>query len=482
MFAVDGTGKILYASAAVRPLWGRTPANLLGRDLSKVIRPARAGGCFLERYRLADSRSSLARPRRFRGLHRSGRSFPIEVSVFASDANHDASCVYVIVARNASALVRREHDEEEIRNRLREEVSQRTKELEDAHLKLRMAERLASIGTLAAGLGHDMNNVLLPIRANLNAARAAKSPTELSDRLTAIHASIAYLQQLADGLHYLAMDPETPDGSATDLASWWSQVGPLLSKAVPRHVRVVASIRADLPRVAIAPHRLTQAVLNLVVNAGEAIPAGRKRVQGKVRIHATPRPARDGLRQVRLAVTDNGNGMSDEVKRRAFEMYFTTKPRGLGTGLGLPLVVKAVSSAGGSVHLESTPGVGTSVSLDLPVVPDHAPSDRRPVRVAIALADRRTASLIESVLAAGGALVSHGDRDPKADVWIVTPSIVSPARAREWLQHDPARRLVVVDGPRSAPDGLDALDPIRIPRTSGFDDIRAALARAIRRD
>jgi signal transduction histidine kinase len=88
-------------------------------------------------------------------------------------------------------------------------------------------------------------------------------------------------------------------------------------KAVPRHVKVTASIPARLPAVAVARHRLTQAVLNLVVNAGEAIPARRRRRQGRVHVWAK---ATGDATAVQLGVTDDGTGMTEEVKRRAFEV------------------------------------------------------------------------------------------------------------------------------------------------------------------
>ena len=141
-----------------------------------------------------------------------------------------------------------------------------------------------------------MNNVLLTVRARLNALRAAgqagRVPSAEIKHVEEIRKSVGYLQQLADGLHFLALDPEAEDkagdGGATDLQQWWSQARALLSKAVPKHVRVSASLSAKLPKAAIAPHGLTQAVLNLIVNAGEAIPGPekRKRRQGHVRLCA----------------------------------------------------------------------------------------------------------------------------------------------------------------------------------------------------
>ena len=259
-------------------------------------------------------------------------------------------------------------------------LAKETSALHTAHLQLRMADRMASIGTLAAGLGHDMNNVLLPVRARLNALKAAgesgKLPPAELKHVDEIRRSIAYLQQLADGLHYLALDPDDSRLShgehSTDLRRWWSQAGPLLAKAVPVQARVSCLIPEGLPRVALAAHALTQAVLNLVVNAGEAIARSpsRPRRQGHVRVWAER--CRDDAGWLRLGVTDNGPGMTEEAKRRAFEMFFTTKPRGLGTGLGLPLVRKVIERAGGTVNIVSEAGKGTTVVALVPAFHPHA--------------------------------------------------------------------------------------------------------------
>ena len=89
---------------------------------------------------------------------------------------------------------------------LEEMVRQRTEQLQASNEQLRQADRLASIGTLAAGLGHDMNNVLLPIRARLDALDAAKLSAEVREQLQAVRRSVNYLQQLSDGLHLMALD------------------------------------------------------------------------------------------------------------------------------------------------------------------------------------------------------------------------------------------------------------------------------------
>jgi len=252
------------------------------------------------------------------------------------------------------------------RTRYQKLIEQQTRALATADLRLHAADRLISLGTLAAGLGHDVNNVLLPVRARLNAIEHSGLTAVTRAHLVAVRSSIDYLQQISDGLRLLSRDPEQAASAAevtrTNLSSWWCQVGVLLRRAVPMHVRVEASLPAGLPVVRIAPHWLTHAMLNLMVNAGEAIPEARR--GALVRIVAAE--TSDG-RAVRVGVTDNGHGMSASVRRRAFDLFFSTKPGRTNGGLGLPLARQALMRAGGSLEIESKSGRGTSAVLILPV-------------------------------------------------------------------------------------------------------------------
>lgn len=291
---------------------------------------------------------------------------------------------------------------------------------------------------------------------------------------------MAYLQQLADGLHFLAMDPDTvqdPD-ERVNLAAWWSQAGALLAKAVPKHVRVVASFPADLPDVRATEHALTQAVLNLVVNAGEAIapPARRTGGHGLVRVFATLGVGAEGEKRVRLTVTDNGHGMTEEVKRRAFEMFFTTKPRGLGTGLGLALVRKVAERAGGRVELDSEAGKGTTVVIVVPAArtTDAGPGAASP-RALISVADGRAAGLLRHLLESSGAVV-QADDPFSAHIWVLDPSGTALDAAKTWRRKRPDGRLVLFGRPDAGSAGSwKSLEPVTIETPDDFEAVRSAL-------
>jgi hypothetical protein len=319
-----------------------------------------------------------------------------------------------------------------------------------------------------------MNNVLLPIRCRLDAMDTSELPAEMREQFKAVRKSVAYLQQLSDGLHLLALDPDDLSASSetTDLTLWWNQVGGLLRKAVPRERTFEARIPERLPLVSVAPHRLTQAVLNLVVNAGEATDAG-----GRVLVWAEPSEDR---RSVRLGVTDNGRGMTDEVRRHALDPFFTTKKRGLGTGLGLPLVRGVVQSAGGTLSIDSAPGLGTTVTLVIPASEAADVPAEVDMAADVSISDARVASMVVAYLAAAGfdAKRSREPRGRGSYIWITESTPGAEAMARRYLRADRARRVVVF-GNGGASEEWTKLGALLVEHPEDFGEIRARLGEAI---
>lgn len=481
IITLDASGTIQSASDSVRRVLGWTPDELIGRKMD-AIAPGRG-------YSVSSVRAG--RLWRFDAMRNDGTFVPIELLVLRTNAGGGAS-LYVGIIRNGSGHMAAERRRNDERMRWQQQFAEQTAALEAVHMQLRLSDRMATIGTLAAGLGHDMSNVLLPIRARLNALRVTGGSGGLNagqrNHVEDIHDSVAYLQQLADGLHFLALDPESPEarrggGASTDLRAWWKQTGPLLSRAVPRHVRVTATFATDLPRAAVAAHGLTQAVLNLIVNAGEAIPGPgvRKRRQGLVRLHADVAKVGHGD-WIRLTVKDNGIGMTDEVRRRAFDMFYTTKPRGLGTGLGLALVRRAADRAGGSATIDSVEGEGTMVTLLLPIheVGGHAASAGTGPVALVSLRDGRATELIRQILEAWGAISRREVAPQQADIWVVSPVELDLTIAQRWRDDHPHGRLVLAGAPEAHAARLwRGITSIVIEDPSDLDDVRTALGRAV---
>ena len=330
------------------------------------------------------------------------------------------------------------------RERLEELIESRTAELESSHERLRFSERMASIGTLATGLGHDIGNFVLPVLCRLETLAEQPLPAETMQEIEQIRQSVVGLRNLSKGLSLFALDPEDA-GSAppsTAIESWWSDAGPLLRKAVPKTVELRCEFEASLPKVAIAPHQLTQAVRNLLNNAGDASGDG-----GVVRLWC--RRSID-QRSVLLGVTDEGVGMSDEVRQHAFEPFFTTKKRSLSTGLGLSVVHAVAKSVGGSVEIESKPDHGTSVTMTLPAITDHVNESRPDLSsrgAAITLSDDRLASYAEALLKSAGIAARQTSAPANELLWITEPAESRLETVRRFLDGRTERRVMLIGQP-----------------------------------
>jgi anti-sigma regulatory factor (Ser/Thr protein kinase) len=221
-----------------------------------------------------------------------------------------------------------------------------------------------------------------------------------------------------------------------------------------RHIALESDIEPGLG-VGVAAHRLTQAVFNLVQNAGEAM-AGQP--SGTVRVVAE----RDRPGRIVLRISDTGPGMPPEVARRCFDPYFSTKGRAIATGMGLGMVRGIAESCGGTVRVTSAPGKGTTFTLELPEASVHEATERnggaprapRRRTAAVSLSDSRAAAISLMLLEnLGFGRAAEPDSPeappPEADLWITD----TPERSRlhEFLAADPSRRAVVVGELRGEP-------------------------------
>jgi PAS domain S-box-containing protein len=384
--------------------------------------------------------------------------------------------------------------------RLEEQVAERSQALMLSQRRLVQQDRLAAIGTLATGLGHDMSNLLLPVRARLDSLSQGRLSGEAVADVTAIREAAAYLQRLASALRLLAVDPDRASEreSVTDLASWWQDVSGLLRAGVPRGVVVTGACAPGLPAVAMSASRLTQIIFNLVQNAGEAIstilPQDGVQPRGTVSIHAAARsavPRGDAGRDtsVLITVTDDGPGMSPEVAARCFEPYYSTKVRAVSTGMGLSMVRAWVDAAGGTVRLQTSQGQGSTFLLTLPATSRHAAASAAAAtgkcRLAVTLEDARLAGFVEALGDEGGLVIApcDGELAPEADVWIVGGAAAAAERLVAFIGGGRHRRAVVfAEAPTTRPRGLvqPPDQPERvwfIGRHPTFGELRAALQR-----
>lgn len=240
--------------------------------------------------------------------------------------------------------------------------------------------RMSTLGTLAAGLGHDMANVLLPMRACLHGLAHENLPEGAAPLVDALDRSVEHLAGLCKGLRALTLDPEGPADAyeTTTLHEWWASAISPFTWALPRGVRLHAEGMNDpsLPPVRVPAHVLMQAVFNIVQNAAQALgkrnaasPAGAPQ-SGNIWIAARRTPD-----AVHLTIRDDGPGMDANTLARCTDAFYTTKAKDQGTGLGLYLARSVTERHGGRLVAESALGAGTTFTLVLPVAPTAAATD-----------------------------------------------------------------------------------------------------------
>nr|WP_275976309.1 PAS domain-containing protein [Geothrix alkalitolerans] len=232
------------------------------------------------------------------------------------------------------------------------EEERRRLEAEVAH-----GQKLESLGALAGGVSHDMNNVLAAIMAVASMLREKRpdDPDLVKSMDTLLHAA-GRGRDLVKGLTDFARK-DLPEPQPLDLNEVVRKEAALLQRTTLQKVGVELALAEGLPLVMGDPSAISNALMNLCVNALDAMPEG-----GRLRL--ATRSGTGGTAE--LVVEDSGHGMAPEVLARALEPFFTTKPAGKGTGLGLALVYGVMKAHGGRVDLRSTPGQGTEITLVFP--------------------------------------------------------------------------------------------------------------------
>jgi PAS domain S-box-containing protein len=297
------------------------------------------------------------------------------------------------------------------RDQLEELVEQRTAALAESERRLHDAERLSSLGRVAAGLNHDLGNVLLPVRCHLDTLIAADLDERCREAVQAVAHGFGLLEHLGEGLGLVGAtsDPsraaQARSVALLDPHDWWADARALLERVVPPGVAFDARLDDDMPSVRVPPHHLTRAVMNLLVNSVEAL-SGDAPGGGRVAFRAGVDP---GSGHAEFRVEDNGSGVPDDVRRRAAEPFYSTKPRSLSTGLGLSIVNAIASMAGGAFEIGNRPGGGAAAVIRLPSG-EHEPSGA--VRIALAVGDQRLrAACVEFVDMMGAVVAEPGDAD-----------------------------------------------------------------------
>lgn len=312
-------------------------------------------------------------------LHRSGMPEDVWMDLHYSPVTEDdgspAGVVAIVFETTEKVLAERDRKiaEEELRRltqTLEERVADAVGARVEAEEKFRQVQKLEAIGNLTGGIAHDFNNVLQIISANVQLLdHAARGDAQVRARLDVIANAVNRGGKLASQmLAFARRQPLVP--RVVNPAKLLKSLLELTAHALPESITITTSVEANISSVFVDKNQLENALLNLVINSKDAIrEAGRIGLVVTNEVGGRKLPSGVALPEgefVKLSVSDNGCGMSATVRSRMFEPFYSTKPEGHGTGLGLSMVFGFASQSAGFVDVETEVGKGTTVSLFFP--------------------------------------------------------------------------------------------------------------------
>ena len=391
---VDRDERFRLNNAAYLDWYGLTPQELYGRTIREV---------------LGDEAYALRADYIAQAL--SGKTCCFSISAPHRDGSFRQALMNYLPRHGADGAVNgfyifvideteRKQTEEALRNlndTLEERVVARTRQLAEANLRLqnemiereraedalRHAQKMEAVGQLTGGIAHDFNNMLTGIIGSLDlvqryiaAGRAAEIGRFTEAAVSSAHRAAALTHRL------LAFSRrQSLDRKPLNVNSLVHSLEDLFRRTKGDHIELTLQLADDLWSVSTDASQLENALLNLVINARDAMPDGGQllietanvQLDGSDIVTLEPADAGDFLM---IAVSDNGTGMTPSVLAKAFDPFFTTKPIGQGTGLGLSMIYGFAQQSGGHVSLHSRPGHGTSVRLYLPRLRVAPPEDK----------------------------------------------------------------------------------------------------------
>lgn len=347
---IDAHGRILVFNPACERLFGYRDKEVKGENVKVLMPPPyyHEHDGYLENYRTSGQRRIIGIGREVVGKRRDGSTFPMDLSV--GETQKDGAAVFVGVIHDLSE-----------RKRAEEQLIQ--------------AQKMESVGQLSGGIAHDFNNLLTVIIGNAEAlAERLKARPDLAQMADSILAAGLRGADLTS--HLLAFSRRqvlTP--AKIDCSLLISGMERMIRRTLQEDVVIRTRINPELHAAFADATQLQTAVLNLVINARDAMPRG-----GNLTIAAENITVDDSYHPevtpgayVMIVITDEGEGMSAEVRERAFEPFFTTKEVGSGSGLGLSMVYGFVNQSGGHLTIYSELGLGTCVRLYLPAIVGERP-------------------------------------------------------------------------------------------------------------
>ncbi len=358
---------------------------------------------------------------------------------------------------------------------LEHRIEQRTREREEALAQLFEAQKIDTIGQLTGGVAHDFNNLLMAILGSLSLLKKRLPEDNRSERLlgNAIQAAergSALTQRLLAFARRQELKPTT-----VNFEQLFANIEDLLVKAVGQGIDIKLDVAPDLPSMLVDANQLELALLNLFVNARDAMDGAGSII---LQVDAADRPGSlsDG-RYVRIRVTDDGPGMDEPTLARATEPFFTTKGPGKGTGLGLSMVQGLAAQSGGALELASRAGAGTSVSVWLPVAGTSS-DPVTPGRVDDASDAPPVTGELTVLVVDDDPLVSMGTVAMLEDLGHIAVEVTSASQALQLLGEEKRFDIVITDHSMPGMTGaelsriiLDSFSSLPIILASGYAEL-----------
>jgi two-component system, cell cycle sensor histidine kinase and response regulator CckA len=374
---VDREGRIALVNAQAERLFGYPRDELLGQQVELLV-PEHARAAHAEhrsRYVGDSERRPMGSGMELSARRKDGTEFPAEISLSAVET--DEGLLISAAVRDISERIQAQAERENLKAQAERDW------LERQH---HQSQRLESLGQLAGGVAHDFNNLLAVILnyASFIGEEVARAATgEDGERWEAVRKDVEQVRRAAERATQLTHQllafgrREVVQAKVLNLNDVVTDVEQLLRGSIGEHVELATSLNPDLWSVLADPGQIEQVLVNLAVNARDAMPQGGTLTIDTENItvdddYAALRPDVVPGCYVRLRVSDTGTGMDKAVLDRVFEPFFSTKSKGKGSGLGLATVYGIITQAGGRTQIYSEPGFGTTVTALLPVT-DHEP-------------------------------------------------------------------------------------------------------------
>jgi PAS domain S-box-containing protein len=365
IITTDLDGKVRTWSGGAEQMFGHPTGEMIGQSIDALFTPEdlAVGAPAVDRAQATgEGRAGRERWQ----VRKDGDRIWSSSLVVPLRATAGATSGFIVILRDRTdEKAHQDWLEREVRQRTRalteanEKLTREIEERERAEEALRQAQKMEALGQLTGGIAHDFNNMLTVV---LGATEALKTrlPADATDQRRRADLVLQAGAQAAALTHrLLAFSRQQPrDPKPTNLNALVGGIFDLMRSTIGETIQLETELAEGLPPVLIDGNQLENAILNLAVNARDAMPNG-----GVVAIRTFG--LKDG-RAVVLAVADTGTGMPPEIAAKAFEPFFTTKRTGQGTGLGLAQVLRCAEQAGGKVRIDTAPGKGTTVELHLP--------------------------------------------------------------------------------------------------------------------